>query len=74
MSGSGLKSPRPVRQYNVVMSSVGLGTKHHCVDEDQQQLSRLVSRESSGRRVLRQIIRDSQRLRMAPGGGVGAMV
>jgi hypothetical protein len=34
-----LEAPRAVRQQNMVMSPVGLGTKNHCAGEDQQQFS-----------------------------------
>jgi hypothetical protein len=35
----GLKAPRAVTQYNMVMSPVGLGTKNHCAGEGQQQFT-----------------------------------
>jgi hypothetical protein len=34
-----LKAPRAVRQLNMVMSPVGLGTKSHCAGEDQKKSS-----------------------------------
>jgi hypothetical protein len=34
-----LKAPRAVRQQNIVMNPVGLGTKNHCAGEGQQQFS-----------------------------------
>jgi hypothetical protein len=34
-------APRAVRQQNEVMGPVGLGTKKHCTDKEQQQFNRL---------------------------------
>jgi hypothetical protein len=34
-----LNTPRSVREQNMVMSSVGLGTKNDCAGEGQQQFS-----------------------------------
>jgi hypothetical protein len=34
----GLKTPRVVRQYNMVVTSVRLRTNNHCAGEDQPQL------------------------------------
>jgi hypothetical protein len=35
-------APRAVREYNAVMSPVGLGTKNNCAGEVQQQFSSLL--------------------------------
>jgi hypothetical protein len=40
-AGSDLTTPRAVKQYNMVTSPVGLGTKNDCADEDQQEFTRL---------------------------------
>jgi hypothetical protein len=39
LSGRGLKAPRAVRQWNMVMRPMGPGTKNHCAGEDLQQFS-----------------------------------
>jgi hypothetical protein len=39
MKGVILKTSRDIRQYNMVVSPVGFGTKYHCTGEGQQQFS-----------------------------------